>query len=81
MSEKVVVICFSIGVSILFLLNFNNRLVDKGFEKAKSRQLTWFWIRLFKSEETKENYVKMVRGFSIFVISVMLLTIVMTLIQ
>lgn len=77
MTEKALLISFCVVVVFLFSLNFNQKWNNKTFEKVKSKNGSWYWFRVFKIEQTKENYIKMVRGLSIFVISVMTVTLIM----
>jgi len=70
MTEKILIIAFCLIMSILFSLNFNSKWNDKIFEKVRNRNLTWYWFRVFKIKETKENYIRMQKALSIFVISI-----------
>jgi len=70
MTEKILIIAFCLIISILFSLNFNSKWNDKIFEKVRNRNLTWYWFRVFKIKETKENYIRMQKALSIFVISI-----------
>ena len=79
MSEKVILLIFSIIVIFLFSLNFNNQWTNRNYEMLKNRKGTWFWFRTFKIEQTKENFVIFVKGQSVFVISIMIITIILIL--
>lgn len=79
MYEKLILLTFCIAITIIFSLNFNNNWTNKTFEKVKYKKATWFWLRVFKIKETKENYVKMVRRLSLFVIVIMTLSIILIL--
>jgi hypothetical protein len=79
MSEKVILLIFSIIVIFIFSLNFNNKWTNRNYEMLKDKNRPWFWFRTFNIEETKENFVKFNRGLSIFVISIMIIAIIITL--
>jgi hypothetical protein len=80
MPEKFMELVFCIAIIVLFSLNFNTKWTNNTIEKVRDSKATWYWLRVFKIEETKENYVKMVKGLSLFVIAIMLLTIILILI-
>ena len=63
----------------LFSMNFNSTWRNRDYEKLKDKQRTWFWLRVFKVAETKENYVRFIKGISVFVIVIMIITVIMTL--
>ena len=77
MTEKLLILLFSLLMIFLFSMNFNRKWSDRNYEKVKNRNSSWFWIRRFKFEETKANYIKFQKGQSIFVISVMIITIML----
>ena len=79
MTEKVILLTFSIVIIFLYGLNFNDKWTNKNYEQLNSKNGTWFWFRTFKIEETKENYVRFIRGISVFVISIMIVSIIATL--
>ena len=77
MNETILLTLFSIVIIAIFSLNFNSKFTDMTFKKAKNSYAAWYWFRLFKVQETKENFVKMQKSASIFVISVMILTLIL----
>ena len=79
MTEKILCLAFAILVTLLFSMNFSKKWSDKNYEKLKTKNSTWYWFRVFKINETKENLNRFFRGLSIFVISIMLLTIILLL--
>lgn len=79
MNDKIIILIFTIFIILLFSLNFNNKWISRNYELLKNNKGTWYWFRIFKIKETKENFVKFLRVLSVFVISVMLITIILTL--
>jgi len=77
MNEKFLMILFSLLVIFLFSMNFNKKWADKNYEKFKNHNSSWVWLRRFKIEETKDNYIKFQKGLSLFVISVMTIAIIL----
>jgi hypothetical protein len=60
-------------------MNFNKKWSDKNYEALKNKKTTWFWFRVFKINETKDNFNTFFRGLSIFAILIMTLTIILVL--
>ena len=56
-------------------MNFNDKWINRNYEKLKDKESSWFWFKVFNVLETKENFIKFKRGLSVFVISIMTLTI------
>lgn len=81
MTEKILELAFSILMILLFSRNFNKKWSDKNYEKLKTKNITWYWFRVFKIDETKENFNRFIRGLSIFVISIMTLSLIFLLIS
>jgi hypothetical protein len=79
MQEKIILFTFCVALILVFALNFNPNWTDKIFERVKNRKSTWYWLRAFKIDETKENYLKMIKALSLFVIVIMTLTIIILL--
>jgi type IV secretory pathway component VirB8 len=79
MQEKYITFTFCIVIAILYSLNFNNKWINKNFEKFRDKKTTWYWFRVFKLEKTKENFIYFVRGLSLLVIVIMTFTIVLLL--
>ena len=79
MSEKIMVLIFSIIVILLLSLNFNDKWSIKNYERLKDKNVTWFWFRTFRIKESEENLIRFWRGLSIFVISIMIVSIIFTL--
>ena len=76
MIEKILMLLFSLLIIFLFSLNFNRKWSDRNYEKLKSRNSSWVWLRRFKIEETKDNFIKFQKGLSLFAISVMIISII-----
>jgi hypothetical protein len=77
MTEKIIELSFYTVITSLFLLNFNSNWTNRNYEKLKSKNSTWYWFRVFKIAQTKENYVKFQKGLSIFGIAIMITGIIM----
>ena len=75
MIEKILTLSFSILIVFLFAMNFNHKWINRNYEKLKDKESVWFWFKLFNVLETKENFIKFKQGLSVFVISIMTLTI------
>ena len=75
MTEKILTLSFSILIVFLFAMNFNDKWINRNYEKLKDKESIWFWFKLFNVFETKENFIKFKQGLSVFVISIMTLTI------
>ena len=75
MTEKILTLSFSILIVFLFAMNFNDKWRNRNYEKLKDKESIWFWFKLFNVLETKENFIKFKKGLSVFVISIMALTI------
>lgn len=76
MTEKTLLISFSLLIIILFAMNFNEKWNNKNYEKLKDKKHTWYWFKVFKVAETKENLIKLYKGLSIFVIIIQTITII-----
>jgi len=81
MSDILILLIFSIIIIGLFSMNFNSKLANRNYELLKGRKGAWFWFRVFKIEETKENFIKINRGLSVFAIVVMIMTIIIALLS
>jgi len=57
-------------------MNFNEKWNNKNYEKLKDKKHTWYWFKVFKVSETKENLFKLYKGLSIFVIIIQTITII-----
>ncbi len=79
MTEKLILLIFSAIMIFLFSLNFSSKWSDKHYNRLKDKDRAWFWLRIFKVQETEENYVRFLRGLSVFVIVIMIVTIIFTL--
>jgi hypothetical protein len=79
MTEKLLELLFCTVMIFLFSLNFNSKWTNRNYEKLKSNNLSWYWFRVFKIAETKENFIKFRKGLSVFVIMIMVITIIVTL--
>jgi hypothetical protein len=79
MIEKILILLFSLLIVFLFSLNFNRKWSDRNYEKLKKRTSFWVWLRRFKIEETKDNFIKFQKGLSLFAISVMIISIIILL--
>ena len=75
MTEKILTLSFSILIVFLFAMNFNDKWINRNYEKLKDKESVWFWFKLFNVLETKENFIEFKKGLSVFVISIMTLTI------
>jgi membrane protein insertase Oxa1/YidC/SpoIIIJ len=76
--EKILVLSYSIVIIILFAINLNENYNNRIYEKLKNKKTTWFWFKVFKISETKENWIKFNKGLSVFVITIMIITILFT---
>jgi hypothetical protein len=76
MTEKTLLISFSILIIVLFAMNFNEKWNNKNYEKLKDKKHSWYWFKVFKVPETKENLFKLYKGMSIFVIIIQTITII-----
>lgn len=63
----------------MFSLNFSNKWADKNYEKLTAKRYIWYWFRVFKVAETKDNFIKLYRGLSILVITIMAMMMIMIL--
>jgi hypothetical protein len=81
MNEKVIVFVFSIIIIVLFSLNFHDKWINRNYEILKDKKGTWFWFKTFNIKESKENFVKFIRGLSAFVISIMIISIILVLVS
>jgi hypothetical protein len=81
MNDIVTLLIFSIITIVLFSLNFNKKLANRNYELLKDKKRTWFWFRIFKIEETKENFIKFNLGLSIFVIVIMIISMIIALMK
>jgi uncharacterized BrkB/YihY/UPF0761 family membrane protein len=79
MTEKILTVLFSIFIIVLFGMNFNEKWSNRNYEKLKHKKYTWYWFKIFKVSETKENFIRFYRVLSLFVISIMTLTILIML--
>jgi hypothetical protein len=73
MNEKTLLIALIFLIIGLFSLNFNRKWNDMNYEKIKNKSYSWYWFRLFKVPETRENYAKFNRGLSFFVITILII--------
>ena len=71
MTEKILTLSFSILIVFLFAMNFNDKWINRNYEKLKDKESVWFWFKLFNVLETKENFIKLEQALSVFVISIM----------
>ncbi|MEI8086215.1 MAG: hypothetical protein WCG93_08370 [Paludibacter sp.] len=78
MQEELIQIIYCVFIILLFVLSYSKNNLEKMYEKVKDKKFTWFWLRLFKIETTKENFIALCRYQSIFVISIMVLGIIST---
>ena len=69
-------ISFSLLIIILFAMNFNEKWNNKFYEEIKDKKSLWYWFKVFKFPETKENFIRLCKGLSIFVIIIQTITIV-----
>jgi hypothetical protein len=69
-------IVFCIVIIIVFSLGFNDKWATKTFAKIKDNESTWYWFKIFKINETQENYFKFSRILSAIVIVFMILNII-----
>jgi hypothetical protein len=76
MTEKTILISFSILIIVLFAMNFNEKWNNKNYEKLKDKKHTWYWFKVFKVSETKENLIKLYKVMSIFVIIIQTIAII-----
>jgi type IV secretory pathway component VirB8 len=76
MTEKTLLISFSLLIIVLAAMNFNEKWNNKNYEKLKDKKHTWYWFKVFKVSETKENLFKLYKGLSIFVIIIQTITII-----
>jgi hypothetical protein len=76
MSEKIICLLLSIVFIFLFSLCFNNAYMDGIYEKIKHQQSVWYWFRIFKIAESKTNFIKMLRGISVFAIAIQIIAII-----
>jgi len=76
MTEKTLIISFSLLIIVLAAMNFNDKWNNKNYEKLKDKKHTWYWFKVFKVSETKENLFKLYKGLSIFVIIIQTITII-----
>ena len=76
MTEKTLIISFSLLIIVLAAMNFNEKWNNKNYEKLKDKKHTWYWFKVFKVSETKENLFKLYKGLSIFVIIIQTITII-----
>jgi len=76
MTEKTLIISFSLLIIVLAAMNFNDKWNNKNYEKLKYKKHTWYWFKVFKVSETKENLFKLYKGLSIFVIIIQTITII-----
>jgi Na+/H+ antiporter NhaC len=76
MTEKTILISFSILIIVLFAMNFNEKWNNKNHEKLKDKKHTWYWFKVFKVSETKENLIKLYKVMSIFVIIIQTIAII-----
>jgi len=74
--------CISILVYLVTIVlcsfNFNSTWTNKTFDKIKEKKSTWYWFRVFNIKETNENYIKFVKGLSVFVITIITLALIWT---
>ena len=76
MTEKTLLISFSLLIIVLAAMNFNDKWNNKNYEKLKDKKHTWYWFKVFKVSETKENLFKLYKGLSIFVMIIQTITII-----
>jgi type IV secretory pathway component VirB8 len=76
MTEKTLLISFSLLIIVLAAMNFNEKWNNKNYEKLKDKKHTWYWFKVFKVSEKKENLFKLYKGLSIFVIIIQTITII-----
>ena len=81
MTEKILVLSYCVIVILLFALNFNHKWADTTYEKIKPVRATWYWFRVFKIPETKENFMKFQKRISLFVITIMIISILAVLLK
>lgn len=81
MNIETICFIFSLLIISLFSLNFNKKWSSSNYEKLKNKNSTWFWFRIFKINENKENFVRFYKSLSIFVIIIMLIPIILFIIK
>ena len=73
MSDKTLLVFFSIVIVVIFSTYFNRKYTERLYDKFKDKPYTWYWFRIFKIPETKDNYTFFLRSLAVFVISVIVL--------
>jgi hypothetical protein len=71
MTEKILILSFSILIILLFSRNLNNKWAGKNYQNLKAKSYAWYWFRVFKVAETKDNFIKLYKGLSVLVITIM----------
>jgi len=78
-TEKLLLVGFSLLMIVLFSLNFISGYRNWTFEKLRNKKLTWYWFRVFGINETKENFFIFQKYYSMLVIVIMILSLLLLL--
>ena len=74
MQENYILLIYCLVIILLFFLSSRKNNLDKIYKKIKDKEFTWFWFNLFKRDRSKENFIALFKFLSLFVISIMLLS-------
>jgi hypothetical protein len=76
MNEHIIQLIFAIVIIFLFSLNLRGLNLEKTYKIMKEKEFIWLWFDLFKKERSKENFIALYKLMSLFVISIMGLSII-----
>lgn len=77
--EIILLLAFYLICVFVWSMNIWGGWAEKTYDKYKDKKYYWFWLRLFKIEETNENCIKFLKFTSILGIILMSLMIVIPL--
>lgn len=69
MIEKILISVYCIVVIGIFSMNIWGNRANIWYENYKDFRPMWFWFRVFKIPQTKENFIKFVKIISMIPIS------------
>jgi hypothetical protein len=73
MKETTLISLFSVLIISLLAMNIDEKWSNLNYERLKDKKYIWYWFKIFKVSETKENFKKLSRGLSVSVISVIVM--------
>jgi len=75
MQENTILLIYCFVIILLFVWSSRKKNLERTYDKIKEKEYIWFWFDLFKKERSEENFITLFKYLSLFVISIMGLSI------